>query len=61
MKRFKVVGKNKKAVILVEEFLEKINFEEAIKEMISESELYWIPWEETQALKNFRRAIKRGW
>ena len=34
-------------------------FEEVIKEMQSESELYWIPWEETQAFKNFKRAIKR--
>ena len=58
MEQFKIIGKNKKAVKLAEEFCKKINLEEKVKNVIYEAFALGIPFKETEAYKNFVMKFK---
>ncbi len=59
MKYFKVVGGNKELIKLIENFLEKEDFEEQMKEIIFESARLDIPYEETQAFKKMAKKYRK--
>ena len=59
METLKVIGKNKKTVKKVEQFLDKIKFEKFVRRVISEAIfLYDCPVEETPAYKDFIKKHK---
>lgn len=58
MKQFKLTGANEETIKRIEKFLKEIKFEETVKEVVQESLLFNIPWDETQTFKRYNEMIK---
>ncbi len=55
---FKVVGKNKKLIKLIERFFEKEKIEQKLRNIMFESMCYGIEYEETRAYKIMTKKYK---
>ncbi len=60
MEYLKVIGKDKADVKIVEEFLDKIKFEENVKAIFFESKSMDIPYEKTITYKKFITKLKQS-